>query len=893
MVKISACTIVKNEAHNITRWLTGVQDIADEIVVVDTGSTDDTVALAQAGGARIEYFSWCNDFAAAKNFALSQVSGEWVIFLDADEVFTVESQKKIRSLVEKYHNNTSVAGLLCKLYNIDEDDKHIVPDSMYQIRLFRNVSYLRYVGSIHESLHNLQPKHSKTMQLVDLEILHTGYSKRIIKAKLQRNLDLIIARQQEHGIGDMDDFYLMDCYYGLERFSEAIAAAQRASKYPEPVSMEGKCFDVWISSLIKLNTAPKELGKVMEKAIAKHPDLAVFYLRYGLLLWEQQDYKNAEKQFLLGLEKLACGQDDDLNNEQDNVKKYLQMVYQRLGKIAKWKGNEFSAADYYLQALKIYPWNEEVLADFFAFIRKADIIEQIEILNNIYNIEADCEFLAKVLTKLGAGKTAVYYISKTNALEHIGLRENGNMISAAHAAAQRLDVLYKWGIIYSAEADIKVDNSIINTFLPREYTDAWRGATDYGEALTGTALRIHNVINRLYGYLTLAKESKKKKQAGLDFSSIIKQGVSLAESGETGKAIHLLLSEWKRCPGHEELSYSLAVLLQVAGRLDEARKILLSVLKPTAATRELWEELGHDEEYPLVSIMIPTYNRPKLFELTLQSAIAQTYSNVEIIVCDNSTNEDTAHLMEKYQHNLRVHYYRNKSAKCKEENFMPFEHLAKGSYLQWLMDDDILKPEKLTKMMSVFKQYPNVTLVTSLRDIIDENGESWGQWHELDIDEEYQVFPGEIIWSSTIKKWVNYIGEPSATLFRRKDLTNHYWRAESRGYKTISDVAMWLELVEKGDCAIFKDPLSSYRRHGGQEGQLMDVILLSRLEWFSLITDGYNRQPYRFSQQEYEAVLLRIYQESVNGIPGIEQASEEMVRKYNAGMLEIKNILNI
>lgn len=65
----------------------------------------------------------------------------------------------------------------------------------------------------------------------------------------------------------------------------------------------------------------------------------------------------------------------------------------------------------------------------------------------------------------------------------------------------------------------------------------------------------------------------------------------------------------------------------------------------------------------LVSILIPTYNRPVLFEETLRSALAQTYPQVEILVNDNSTNEDTALLMKKYEADPRVHYFRNRTAK--------------------------------------------------------------------------------------------------------------------------------------------------------------------------------------------------------------------------------------
>ena len=106
---------------------------------------------------------------------------------------------------------------------------------------------------------------------------------------------------------------------------------------------------------------------------------------------------------------------------------------------------------------------------------------------------------------------------------------------------------------------------------------------------------------------------------------------------------------------------------------------------------------------PLVSIMIPTYNRPVYFEQTLKSVLAQTYQNLDIVVCDNSTNETTAELMQPYLGDPRIRYIRNREAKSKAENFASFESLVRGEYLQWLMDDDMLAPEKIAKMVAVFQ----------------------------------------------------------------------------------------------------------------------------------------------------------------------------------------------
>ena len=96
---LSLSMIVRDEAAQIEACLRSVQGFADELVVVDTGSTDNTVALAQALGARVEQIEWPGDFAPARNQALEFVSGDWVLVLDADEQLRPEAIAPLRALM--------------------------------------------------------------------------------------------------------------------------------------------------------------------------------------------------------------------------------------------------------------------------------------------------------------------------------------------------------------------------------------------------------------------------------------------------------------------------------------------------------------------------------------------------------------------------------------------------------------------------------------------------------------------------------------------------------------------------------------------------------------------------------------------------------------------------
>lgn len=295
---------------------------------------------------------------------------------------------------------------------------------------------------------------------------------------------------------------------------------------------------------------------------------------------------------------------------------------------------------------------------------------------------------------------------------------------------------------------------------------------------------------------------------------------------------------------------------------------------------------------PLVSIMIPTYNRPEYFRETLESALMQTYPNIEVIVCDNSTDDRTEILMLEYQNDIRVRYIRNKAAKTKAENFMPFEHLAQGEFLQWCMDDDILLPDKITLMIDAFLCEPTAVLVTSVRGVIDGEGAFLGLWQDAPpIHGTYGCFPRDAVGHAILMDHANFLGEPSAALFRRRDLTHHYWRAESRGYETISDCAMWLELLEKGDAVIFGRPLSLFRQHGGQEGQQPHAIVLSRVEWRRLIEDYWRQRVFLTDEDDYRYALRKLEEEREEIAALLPCVSAALRQEYEAALPDIHIML--
>lgn len=197
-IRISQCMIVKNEEKNIEQALSWGKGIVWEQIVVDTGSTDRTVEIAEKMGAKVYHFPWIDDFAAAKNFAIDKAGCEWIAFLDADEFFTAEDAGKLLNCIEKIQD-TEYEGIMTGWVHLDNDGKIMAVQS--QIRIFRNLPQIRYVRRIHEYLRVNGERSVRMADMVEtLSIYHTGYGKRESGKKVgsSRNLRLLQMELKDH-----------------------------------------------------------------------------------------------------------------------------------------------------------------------------------------------------------------------------------------------------------------------------------------------------------------------------------------------------------------------------------------------------------------------------------------------------------------------------------------------------------------------------------------------------------------------------------------------------------------------------------------------------------------------------------------------------------------------
>ncbi|HEV2062888.1 MAG TPA: glycosyltransferase family 2 protein, partial [Solirubrobacteraceae bacterium] len=196
-LRLSLCMIVKDEEAMLGRSLAAIAPWVDEIVVVDTGSSDRTVEIAESYGARVLHHEWTGDFAAARNVSLEAATGDWILYLDADEVLVDGDGERLRALCG--HTWREAYYLVETNYVGDEEDNHAT--AFNALRLFRNRPEYRFEGRIHEQwAKNLPGFLPERLAVSDVRIEHYGYlgAVRDAKEKSRRNIELL-RRQAEEG----------------------------------------------------------------------------------------------------------------------------------------------------------------------------------------------------------------------------------------------------------------------------------------------------------------------------------------------------------------------------------------------------------------------------------------------------------------------------------------------------------------------------------------------------------------------------------------------------------------------------------------------------------------------------------------------------------------------
>lgn len=456
-MKISACTITKNEEKNIERSILSYKDYVDEIIVVDTGSTDDTINIAQKAGAKVLKFDWVDDFAAAKNFALDNSNGDWIVFLDADEWFEEDTAKNLKRVIE----NTIKEGYLssaCKMVNF-ANDKEIMEVGT-TTRIFKKDDNLRFLRPIHETLFDIKKHEPLAALFSDLYVInHSGYRTDVLKEKSSRNqvlLNKIYARGDAEPI---DYFYVMrenkdlntDITYHLFRTIMATPNYKDKVKKFNLGSNWGELM-VKISNTLNNEYSFEQRMDILKNMQKENPGNPLFKF-YEYIMLNEYDEESAieclkeaislDTQF----EKLHPGQCNSFYSQKGRA-------FTILGEYYLFINDKIKALECFTEAIKTDKDNYAALLGALAVIGEEKADDIVLFFNSLYDIQDKdvMKFLVDALRLTPYHDVFLYYFVKLNKL---GEEPNQSFFTSQLVTKRFDEVISKYIDVYNESKEEK------------------------------------------------------------------------------------------------------------------------------------------------------------------------------------------------------------------------------------------------------------------------------------------------------------------------------------------------------------------------------------------------------------------------------------------------------
>ncbi len=348
---ISVCMIVKDEEKNLKRCLESVQGLADEIIIVDTGSSDNTKEIATQFTDKIYDFQWCDDFSAARNFCLKQAVGDWVLFLDADETISKSDHQMIKELVsdfqaegylltirnyfkswEDLNLGRSSSGLKIKGIGAAESGRinsmgDNYPESQgsvgwtpsLNLRLFRNTGGVAFSGAVHE---DVADSIKGRIIAAAVPIHHFG--------KLDKNAweskKTFYEKLGQKKVLEEGNYY---AYYELGRqYLAAKKITEARQMLEKSISLNGNYWASWfnLGSICLLENDLQGALQFLQKAQGLNPKAIPVYGNLGVVYCKKKDFVQAVDNYLIAI---------SMNPTEASYYKNLGMCYHEMGQQQK------------------------------------------------------------------------------------------------------------------------------------------------------------------------------------------------------------------------------------------------------------------------------------------------------------------------------------------------------------------------------------------------------------------------------------------------------------------------------------------------------------------------------------------------------------------------------
>lgn len=283
MITISLCMIVKNEEKILARCLDTVADLMDEIIIIDTGSTDRTKEIAARYTDKIYDFTWIDDFAAARNFSFSKATMDYIYAPDADEILDEENRKRFKAVKECMLPEIEIVQM--KYVTVSEDGNLLNAKKEYRPKLFKRLRTFTWIDPIHETV-RLDPVVFDS----DIEIIHkplATHQKRDFGVFLMEYSERGFLSEKLYGMYAQELFKLGE----LKDFREAKDVFSSCYK-DNPLSEQGKKAACVLARLYRMEDMPAEFFKYALKDMIENPCAEICY-ELGCYYKEKEDYDEA------------------------------------------------------------------------------------------------------------------------------------------------------------------------------------------------------------------------------------------------------------------------------------------------------------------------------------------------------------------------------------------------------------------------------------------------------------------------------------------------------------------------------------------------------------------------------------------------------------------------
>jgi len=294
-MRLSLCMIVKNEERFLRACLESVRDVVDEMIIVDTGSTDETVAIGESFGAQVFREEWKNDFATARNQSIEHATGEWILVMDADERLHEEDQALVRELLT--HRDEADGFYINILDYFSVDDVRTFPGVL---RLFQN-GPLRYKGVVHEDLDFAWLGRTAKLFQSAVRFNHVGYMSAVMdfKEKHERNLVLMKEVVKARPKDAFAMFNLGREYYRMDMWEESCRVLRDAYELigKKPFSPFFAMGVQLLSQSHLLNGNIQESLRWLREGIRRAPGFTDLPFRVGDIYAQMRNYPEAISYF--------------------------------------------------------------------------------------------------------------------------------------------------------------------------------------------------------------------------------------------------------------------------------------------------------------------------------------------------------------------------------------------------------------------------------------------------------------------------------------------------------------------------------------------------------------------------------------------------------------------